>query len=213
MRFAILMLFTFIFSTFLPAEASKPTSPSNKKQTSSTVTVKINQVTVQPGDNLSMIATAHDTTYVRLFDANTQISDPNLIYPGDVVRIPAADEVLASRELPQPPAPAPVQPVTAAPVTKSLPTPSAPAAPVAASDSVWDQLAACESGGRWDANTGNGYYGGLQFTSGTWLGNGGGAYAPRADLATRDQQIAIAIAIQAGRGWTPWPACSAKLGL
>lgn len=78
---------------------------------------------------------------------------------------------------------------------------------------VWDQLAKCEAGGNWAINTGNGYYGGLQFTTSTWLGYGGGAYAPNAHLATREQQIAIAIKTQAGQGWGAWPACSAKLGL
>ncbi|MEP6799116.1 MAG: transglycosylase family protein, partial [Lapillicoccus sp.] len=58
--------------------------------------------------------------------------------------------------------------------------------------SVWDTVAACESGGNWAINTGNGFYGGLQFTTSTWLGYGGGAYAPRADLASREAQIAIA---------------------
>ena len=72
---------------------------------------------------------------------------------------------------------------------------------------------ACESGGNWAINTGNGFYGGVQFDYGTWKGNGGGVYAERADLASRDQQIEIASRVQAARGWSPWPACSAKLGL
>ena len=56
----------------------------------------------------------------------------------------------------------------------------------------WDGIANCESTNNWSINTGNGYYGGLQFDIGTWLSAGGGAYAPRADLATREQQIAVA---------------------
>lgn len=79
--------------------------------------------------------------------------------------------------------------------------------------SVWDALAMCESGGRWNINTGNGFYGGIQFDIGTWLSNGGGAFAARADLATREQQIAIASKVQANRGFAPWPACARKLGL
>ena len=78
---------------------------------------------------------------------------------------------------------------------------------------VWDQVAQCESGGNWSINTGNGYYGGLQFSSTTWLNLGGGAYAPTADLATREQQIAIAEKVLAAQGWGAWPACSAGLGL
>jgi resuscitation-promoting factor RpfB len=71
--------------------------------------------------------------------------------------------------------------------------------------SVWDRLAQCEAGGRWNANTGNGYYGGLQFDIGTFGG--------RADLATREQQIAKAESVRAVRGFSPWPACARKLGL
>jgi len=68
----------------------------------------------------------------------------------------------------------------------------------------WDAVAACESGGNWAINTGNGYYGGLQFDSGTWLSNGGGAFAPTANLASRTQQIAIANKVYAARGLAPW---------
>jgi resuscitation-promoting factor RpfB len=89
-----------------------------------------------------------------------------------------------------------------------------PAAPAVAGGSVWDALAQCESGGNWSINTGNGFYGGLQFTSGTWLAAGGGQYAPRADQATREQQIAVATKVRDARGsYGDWPACSAKLGL
>ena len=79
--------------------------------------------------------------------------------------------------------------------------------------SVWDRIAACESGGNWAANTGNGYYGGLQFASSTWLGYGGGAYAPTANLASRDAQIAIASRVQAAQGWGAWPVCSRQAGV
>lgn len=77
----------------------------------------------------------------------------------------------------------------------------------------WDRLAECESGGNWAINTGNGYYGGLQFHPQTWLGYGGGQYAPTANLATREQQIEIAKKVQASQGWGAWPACTAKLGI
>ncbi|WP_448852015.1 transglycosylase family protein [Corynebacterium sp. 335C] len=87
--------------------------------------------------------------------------------------------------------------------------PSAGAAPL----SDWERLAQCESGGNWQINTGNGYYGGLQFSASTWTGFGGGEFAPRADLATKDQQIYVAEKVLAGQGWGAWPACSAKLGL
>lgn len=83
----------------------------------------------------------------------------------------------------------------------------------AASDATWNSLAQCESSGDWSINTGNGYYGGLQFSQPTWEAYGGLQYAPRADLATREQQIAVAERTQDSQGWGAWPACSAKLGL
>lgn len=88
----------------------------------------------------------------------------------------------------------------------------APAA-FAASDSAWDRLAQCESGGRWDVNTGNGFHGGLQFTPSTWRAFGGGAYAPVAYKASREQQIVVAERVLAGQGWNAWPVCSHKAGV
>ena len=89
-----------------------------------------------------------------------------------------------------------------------------PPQPVISDGEVWDRLAQCEAGGNWAINTGNGYYGGLQFNISTWNANGGGAYASRPDLATREQQIAIATKVRDGRGgYGAWPACARKLGL
>ena len=87
------------------------------------------------------------------------------------------------------------------------------ASPASAGAGPWDRLAGCESGGNWQINTGNGYYGGLQFADGTWDGYGGERYAPRADLATRTEQILIAARLLENSGWGPWPACSNALGL
>ncbi len=80
-------------------------------------------------------------------------------------------------------------------------------------DSVWDDLAKCESGGNWSINTGNGYYGGLQFNHGTWHSYGGGEFAEYPHQATREEQIAVAERLRAARGFAPWPACRVKLGL
>ena len=77
----------------------------------------------------------------------------------------------------------------------------------AASDSEWDTVASCESSGNWAINTGNGYFGGLQFDQNTWERNGGLRYAARADLATREEQIAIAEVTRARQGWGAWPVC------
>lgn len=87
--------------------------------------------------------------------------------------------------------------------------PNASAAP----DSDWDRLAGCEAGGNWGINTGNGYYGGLQFSASTWQAYGGGQFASTANQASREQQIAVAERVLAAQGWGAWPACSASLGL
>ena len=89
----------------------------------------------------------------------------------------------------------------------------APAAHAESGGTVWDRLAQCESSGNWSINTGNGYYGGVQFSSSTWLGYGGGAYAATANLASESQQIVIANKVLAGQGWGAWPVCSVKEGL
>ncbi|AKS36316.1 resuscitation-promoting factor [Mycolicibacterium goodii] len=77
---------------------------------------------------------------------------------------------------------------------------------------AWDALAQCEAGGNWAINTGNGFYGGVQFDQNTWERNGGLRYAPRADLATREEQIAIAAVTQSRQGWGAWPVCSGRIG-
>ncbi|MGW1895174.1 transglycosylase family protein [Streptomyces sp. NPDC002004] len=82
----------------------------------------------------------------------------------------------------------------------------------AADGAVWDRIARCESGGNWHINTGNGYYGGLQFSAGTWRAYGGAQYASTADRASRTQQIAIASQVQRAQGWGAWPVCSARAG-
>src|SRR3954469_9116319 len=95
--------------------------------------------------------------------------------------------------------------LTAAGITLS----AAPAS--AASGSTWDAVAQCESSGNWQINTGNGYYGGLQFSQSTWAGYGGTAMAPRADLAGPAQQIAVAERVLAGQGIGAWPVCGKNL--
>ncbi|HEY2087844.1 MAG TPA: transglycosylase family protein [Mycobacterium sp.] len=81
----------------------------------------------------------------------------------------------------------------------------------AAPDSEWDRVAACESGGNWGINTGNGYHGGLQFSQGTWAAHGGGEFASAANQATRDQQIAVAERVLATQGRGAWPVCGRGL--
>lgn len=89
-----------------------------------------------------------------------------------------------------------------------------PPQPVISDGEVWDRLAKCEATGNWAINSGNGYFGGLQFNKSTWLSNGGGQYAPLPHQASREQQIAIATKVRDARGgYSAWPACSSKLGL
>lgn len=85
----------------------------------------------------------------------------------------------------------------------------------AATTETWYRLADCESGGDWHINTGNGYYGGLQFSQGTWLAMNGDDFAPRADLATPAEQITVGERLLRANNWSwrAWPACSAKLHL
>ncbi|MGC4892658.1 transglycosylase family protein [Micromonospora sp. DT31] len=86
-----------------------------------------------------------------------------------------------------------------------------PAVPASAAVN-WDAVARCESGGNWKINTGNGYYGGLQFSRATWNGYGGQKYAARADLASRSEQIAVAEKVLRGQGIGAWPVCGKKGG-
>jgi len=85
------------------------------------------------------------------------------------------------------------------------------AAPASAAPHDWSGVAQCESGGNWSINTGNGYYGGLQFSPSTWSAYGGGAYAPRADLASPAEQIAVAERVLVGQGVGAWPTCGRLL--
>ncbi|MFE1485195.1 transglycosylase family protein [Streptomyces fimicarius] len=83
----------------------------------------------------------------------------------------------------------------------------------AAEASTWDRVAECESGGMWSADLGNGYYGGLQFSQETWSAYGGTAFAPRADLASRSQQISVAEKVLDDQGPKAWPSCAVISGL
>lgn len=184
--------------------------PAHAQTQNQTTTAKpANIVVVQPGDSLTKIATASSTTYIRLYDANAHVADPDVIHPGENLRVPAADEVLVSRPLPQDVAAPPPATAKAAPANpKQQPRPAATTS--ASGGGVWDRLAACESGGNWSINTGNGYYGGLQFSLSSWRGVGGSGYPHEASKA---EQIARAEMLKARQGWGAWPACTAKLGL
>jgi LysM repeat protein len=174
---------------------------------------KRKQVVVKRGDSLSKIAKrAKLSSWRPIWDLNTRIKHPNLIYPGQKLALPAKGEKVKHRPLPalaltrvvaQERSAAPASSGSrGATVTRSA---SAPAG-----GGVWDRLAQCESGGNWGINTGNGYSGGLQFAQGTWRANGGTGSAHN---ASRAEQIRVAERVRASQGWGAWPACSSKLGL
>jgi len=188
-------------------------------------------VTVKRGDYLYKLAKMYSTTMQRLFYANTQVKDPNLVYPGEELVVPNADEQLTPRPWPGA-SDSPARPATTSkrspdtagdsddsnvkaeatspPTPAPVPVPVPTATTSTVSGSVWDSLAQCESGGNWSINTGNGYYGGLQFTLGSWQSVGGTGYPSD---ASRNEQIALAKRLLATQGWSAWPACSAQLGL
>ncbi|WP_051342205.1 transglycosylase family protein [Pseudonocardia spinosispora] len=110
----------------------------------------------------------------------------------------------------------PRQPVAAAPPGPATGVPAAlPPALTGGGGGgdVWDRIAKCESSGKWNTDTGNGYHGGLQFSPSTWKAFGGLKYAPKASKATKAQQIEIAERVQAKQGWQAWPTCSRKAGM
>ena len=187
---------------------------------------KPHMVAIKSGDSLSKIAKRHNTTYPRLYFANPDIKHPDVIYVGDEVRVPDKDEKLKKRPLPGENLAGPtgnrqssanvsytkqkqnasVNYQYSAPKSYSVPAP----APANVSGSVWDRMAQCESGGNWAINTGNGYYGGLQFTLSTWQAVGGSGYPHQASKA---EQIKRGQILQARSGWGQWPACASMLGL
>ncbi|MFJ3906743.1 transglycosylase family protein [Streptomyces sp. NPDC090025] len=95
----------------------------------------------------------------------------------------------------------------------AAPAAPSPVEPCARDQWPWGCVAACESDGDWRANTGNGFYGGLQFWQPTWDEFGGRRYARRADLATRAQQIMVAEDVLRVQGWSAWPVCARRYGL
>jgi Transglycosylase-like domain len=144
-----------------------------------------------------------------------QVANPDLIAAGQRLRLPASGQAprwMARAALAAIPAPAsaPVAPVGAAPTAPAASARAASLVPASSGGVNWSAIAACESGGSWAASTGNGFYGGLQFTEQTWLGYGGGRYASSANLATPAQQIAVAQNVLAGQGIGAWPVCGAR---
>ena len=173
--------------------------------------------TVRPGDSLSAISVhAYGTKadWPAVWWANRhQVANPNVITVGQRLQLPASGRVpswmaraaMAATTTGS----AAAAPVSAPQADPAAPVQAAPAAPASSGGMNWAGVAACESGGNWSSNTGNGYYGGLQFTQQTWLGYGGGQYAASANLASPAQQIAVAQRVLAAQGAGAWPVCGA----
>jgi LysM repeat protein len=174
--------------------------------------------TVRPGDSLSTIAAhAYGTTadWPAVWWANRhQVANPNMIAAGQRLHLPASGRVpswmaraaMAATTAGSAPAAASASAPQAEP---AAPVQATPAAPASSGGANWSAIAACESGGNWSANTGNGFYGGLQFTQQTWLAYGGGQYAASANLASPAEQIAVAQRVLAAQGIGAWPVCGA----
>jgi hypothetical protein len=172
--------------------------------------------TVRSGDTLSEIAAREYGSAARwpaLWWVNRhKVANPELIVAGQRLRLSAWHPRRAWLDR------AARASIPAAPVSVPMAAPSAGPAPAPVSAPVsgsaggvnWAAVAACESGGNWSTSTGNGFYGGLQFTQQTWLGYGGGQYAPSANLATSAEQIAVAQRVLAGQGIGAWPVCGAN---
>ena len=159
--------------------------------------------------------------YRVLWDANPQLDALLLERSGITIRIPACGTEIRKRKLPKPPPPPEPEPEAESAGDdaaedgggddgggRSDPEPQE--ATAVAGGGVWDRLAECESGGNWSINTGNGYYGGLQFSLQSWRGVGGSGYPHE---HSREEQIKRAEMLKANGGWGHWPSCAAKLGL
>ena len=169
--------------------------------------------TVKAGDTLSSIA-RHEygsaASWPALWWVNRhKVHNPQMIRVGQRLAVSSwhpRKAWLDRAALAAIPAPAPAPASAAAPAAATGTWP----APAPSGGVDWSAIAACESGGNWSASTGNGFYGGLQFTEQTWLGYGGGQYAPSANLATPAEQIAVAQRVLAGQGIGAWPVCGAS---
>jgi LysM repeat protein len=172
--------------------------------------------TVRPGDTLSDIA-RHEygsaAEWPALWWINRhKVHNPDALMVGQRLRLSSWHprrawlDRAAQAAVPAPPA-APPAPSQASSPPAATGTGQVPGSTGGVN---WSAIAACESGGNWSASTGNGFYGGLQFTQQTWLAYGGGQYASSANLASPGQQVAVAQRVLAGQGIGAWPVCGAN---
>ncbi|SDI98272.1 Uncharacterized conserved protein YabE, contains G5 and tandem DUF348 domains [Frankineae bacterium MT45] len=189
-----------------------------------TAVVAATPLATVPGSGSATSAPAAAGSALQAADHPSQAPTPSTSRPPSTTPRPSAGPRPTPTTKPATPTPATPKPATPKPATPkpvtptpkavtptprpATPTPKPPTpTPKPAGALNWDALAMCESSGNWSINTGNGYYGGLQFNLSTWLSYGGGAYAARPDLATKAQQIAVATVLYNARGRAPWPYC------
>jgi LysM repeat protein len=183
-----------LFSVFLlPASASS---------SSGTYTVKL-------GDTLSRIAARQGLgSWRSLYDANPNVSNPNLILVGQQLVIPSGDGSVRHQDRSS--SVERTSTHVSSHSSRQSSSSSQHSSGSVASGGVWDRLAQCESGGNWSTNTGNGFYGGLQFTQSSWSAAGGSGSPQH---ASRSEQIRVAQNLQKMQGWGAWPTCSRKIGV
>jgi LysM repeat protein len=168
--------------------------------------------TVKSGDTLGSIARSHGLgSWQRLYEANAgEIKNPDLIFPGQNLVLSGGGST-ATHQVQRSTATTHHSTTSSSSSHRSSQPSTAPAqSNVAAGGTVWDRLAQCESGGNWSINTGNGFYGGLQFTQSSWHAAGGSGSPQN---ASRADQIRVAERLQQMQGWGAWPTCSAKIGV
>jgi LysM repeat protein len=194
-------LFALVPLTAPPAHATptttEPTLP--VQVTPAPATPKWHTVVVKSGDTLSSIARrAHLSSWRPIYDANRFISNQHRIFPGWKLRVPSPGVRVRARALPK----TVVKAVSRVAPTRTRVSTSGDNV----SGGVWDRIAQCESGGNWHINTGNGYYGGLQFDLTSWRRVGGTGLPSD---ASKSEQIMRAEALQRLQGWGSWPVCAA----
>jgi LysM repeat protein len=175
--------------------------------------------TVKSGDTLSRIAGRQGLgSWRSLYDANPSIKNPNLIFPGQRLAVPSSSGQVSHRSFSTESSSVrhsqrhgTVHRSSFGSSTSSRHrSSSSRSSGSVAGGGVWDRLAQCESGGNWSINTGNGFFGGLQFTQSSWSAAGGSGSPQN---ASRSEQIRVASHLQQMQGWGAWPTCSRKVGL
>lgn len=173
--------------------------------------------TADPGERLvaAVVTTTKAPDEPTTTMAPTSTAEPAIaVAPATVPPAPPSTEAPTTTTTAAPATSTTKAIVRVAPTTTTAPSTTQPPAPSYTKGdpndpASWDRMAQCEAGGNWAANTGNGYYGGLQFSLATWQHYGGSGYPHE---ASKDAQIAIGKRVQAAEGWSAWPGCARYLG-